>query len=134
MIVNFQPRFSINSKLKKTSNYMKFIERILRRCPESIQLKIARLHSKKSYKKFNYNDYILSMKDDAVTFNNKPIYPVVFPDWDNAPRYKERATFFREFLLSCLKRHWMLQRKKLPPMNTDLFLLMHGMSGRRVHI
>ncbi|MGE6118823.1 glycoside hydrolase family 99-like domain-containing protein, partial [Aeromonas salmonicida] len=39
-------------------------------------------------------DYILSMKDDAVTFNNKPIYPVVFPDWDNAPRYKERATFF----------------------------------------
>ncbi|HDN9014688.1 TPA: glycoside hydrolase family 99-like domain-containing protein [Aeromonas salmonicida] len=94
MIVNFQPRFSINSKLKKTSNYMKFIERILRRCPESIQLKIARLHSKKAYKKFNYNDYILSMKDDAVTFNNKPIYPVVFPDWDNAPRYKERATFF----------------------------------------
>ncbi|MEZ2697276.1 glycoside hydrolase family 99-like domain-containing protein, partial [Hafnia alvei] len=94
-IVNFQPRYSINTHLRKTSSTRNIIERIVRSAPEWIQLSLASLLSKKSkYNKFSYSDYIDSMRNDSDVWNNKPVYQVVFPDWDNAPRYKERATFF----------------------------------------
>lgn len=94
-IVNFQPRYSINTHLRKTSSTRNIIEKMVRSSPEWIQLSLATLLSKKSkYNKFSYSDYIDSMRNDSDVWNDKPVYQVVFPDWDNAPRYKERATFF----------------------------------------
>ncbi len=113
MIVNFQPRFSINTRLKNPPVYIKTLERILRRFPESLQLKLVGLHNKKSYKRFKYEDYIYAMKDDTITINDKPIYPVVFPDWDNAPRYKERATFFSGVSLDLFKKALEIAREKV---------------------
>lgn len=95
-IVNFQPRYSINTYLKKKSALRGFIEKVLRSSPEWMQLKFAALAGSAKYKKFNYQDYIDTMKKDATYWNNKPVYQVAFPDWDNAPRYKERATFFSD--------------------------------------
>lgn len=93
-IVNFQPRYSINTYLKKTSVLRKFAEKVLRNSPEWFQLKLASIAGSSEYKKFSYQDYIETMKKDTTHWNNKPVYQVIFPDWDNAPRYKERATFF----------------------------------------
>lgn len=95
-IVNFQPRYSINTYLKKKSPLRTVIEKTLRSSPEWMQLKIASLVGNKEYKKFSYLDYIETMRNDATQWNEKPVYQVAFPDWDNAPRYKERATFFSE--------------------------------------
>lgn len=94
MIVNFQPRYAINSQLKEKSLILTVVERMLRRLPENLQLKLGKLYAKKSYREYKYSEYISSMKSDDSTFEGKPVYPIVFPDWDNAPRYKERATFF----------------------------------------
>lgn len=95
-IVNFQPRYSINTYLKKKSAFRTLAEKALRRSPEWIQLKIAALARNEKYKKFSYLDYIDTMRADASHWNEKPVYQVAFPDWDNAPRYKERATFFSD--------------------------------------
>jgi len=113
MIVNFQPRFSINSSLKKSSAYIKYIEKILRRFPERIQLKLAGIYSKKTYKQYKYEDYIHAMERDAVSFGEKPVYPVVFPDWDNAPRYKERATFFSGVSPASFKKSLIVAKQKI---------------------
>ncbi|MCE9909963.1 glycoside hydrolase family 99-like domain-containing protein [Hafnia paralvei] len=93
-IVNFQPRYSINTYLRKKSNLRSLAEKFLRSSPEWIQLKISSFIGSDKYNKFNYCDYISTIKNDATHWNNKPVYQVVFPDWDNAPRYKTRATFF----------------------------------------
>lgn len=82
--------------MKKKSALRGFIEKVLRSSPEWMQLKFAALAGSAKYKKFNYQDYIDTMKKDATYWNNKPVYQVAFPDWDNAPRYKERATFFSD--------------------------------------
>ena len=93
-IVNFQPRYSINRHLKNNSTVIKFLEKTLRSSPEWMQLKIATLLGNRKYKKFNYLDFIDSIKKDPIYWKGKPVYQAVFPDWDNAPRYNERATFF----------------------------------------
>ncbi|HFJ0485323.1 TPA: glycoside hydrolase family 99-like domain-containing protein, partial [Shigella boydii] len=97
-IVNFQPRFAINTHLKKSSPLKKLIESTLRIAPEWLQLQLVRIIKNKraTYNHYKYSDYIQSMKNDVTEYKGKPIYPVVFPDWDNAPRYKENATFFCE--------------------------------------
>ncbi|MBO2915117.1 glycosyltransferase WbsX family protein [Enterobacter sichuanensis] len=95
-IVNFQPRYSINTHLKKKSFFRNYVEKFLRSSPEWLQLKITSLAGNKKYKKFSYQEYIATMKKDADHWMNKPVYQVAFPDWDNAPRYKERATFFND--------------------------------------
>lgn len=113
MIMNFQPRFAINCHLKKSPIYIKYIEGVLRRLPENLQLKLVSLYNKNSYKKFKYDDYISAMKLDSDTFYSKPVYPVVFPDWDNAPRYKERATFFSGVSLELFKTALSIAKEKV---------------------
>lgn len=95
-IVNFQPRYSINTHLRKKSYARNIAEKIVRSCPEWVQLSLAGLSKKSKYNKFSYLDYIESMKSDIDVWREKPVYQVVFPDWDNAPRYNERATFFSD--------------------------------------
>lgn len=95
-VVNFQPRYSINTHLKKNSSLRTYAEKILRTAPEWLQLKLVAMLGNAKYKKFSYQDYISTMQKDATHWHDKPVYQVAFPDWDNAPRYKERATFFTD--------------------------------------
>lgn len=93
-VVNFQPRYSINNHLRNTSPTRKIIEKIIRRSPESLQLRLVSLFRKGKFREFSYKDYLKSLEVDPAVWNEKPVYQVVFPDWDNAARYKEKATFF----------------------------------------
>lgn len=94
-IVNFQPRYAINKHLKKNGFIKKNLEKTLRRLPEFVQLSLSSVLKNKGYSEFSYDDYLatLNIKDDLYCLN-KPVYQVAFPDWDNSPRYNERATFF----------------------------------------
>lgn len=93
-IINFQPRYSINKHLKNNSNSRKTMEKWFRSAPEWLQLRIVSLLKGGRYNEYSYSDYLKTLENDVSLWNNKPVYQVAFPDWDNAPRYKERATFF----------------------------------------
>ncbi|MEI4975151.1 glycoside hydrolase family 99-like domain-containing protein [Aeromonas caviae] len=96
-IVNFQPRYSINKYLRKESSLKLTLSKIARRLPEFLQLKIATVLKSNKYNVFSYDDYLDSLKVNVdLQLLNKPVYQVAFPDWDNAPRYAERATFFSD--------------------------------------
>ncbi|WP_368168888.1 MULTISPECIES: glycosyltransferase WbsX family protein [unclassified Aeromonas] len=94
-IVNFQPRYAINKYLKKNGVVKNVLGKIARRLPESMQLNIATMLKNKTYSEFSYDSYLDTLKVRSdLNFLDKPVYQVAFPDWDNAPRYNERATFF----------------------------------------
>ena len=60
-----------------------------------MQLTIATMLKNKTYSEFSYDSYLDTLKVRSdLNFLDKPVYQVAFPDWDNAPRYNERATFF----------------------------------------
>ncbi|MGL4336700.1 MAG: glycosyltransferase WbsX family protein [Turicibacter sp.] len=96
-IVNFQPRYSINKYLR-SDNFLKLtLSKVARRLPEFLQLKIAASLKSKKYNVYSYDDYLASLVVSGdLQFFDKPVYQVAFPDWDNAPRYAERATFFSD--------------------------------------
>ncbi|AMO93793.1 glycosyltransferase WbsX family protein [Collimonas fungivorans] len=95
-ILNFQPRFSINKYFKSNNKAIAWLEPRLRLLPEFFQLKLAKLRVSGGLKCFDYEDY-LKVLDNVSDYAccDKVAYQVVFPDWDNGARYKDKATFFK---------------------------------------
>lgn len=94
-IINFNPRFAINTSLKKTK--LGFLESIARKFPEFLQAYLsAKINSTNKIKIYSYYDYLNSMSQAENFFNGVPVYHSVFPDWDNTARYKDNATLFKD--------------------------------------
>lgn len=94
-IINFNPRFAINTSLKKTK--LGFLESIARKLPEFLQAYLsAKINSTNKIKIYSYYDYLNSMSQNENFFNDIPVYHSVFPDWDNTARYKDKATLFKD--------------------------------------
>lgn len=96
-VFQFQPGESVNSsgfgnKGISKSFWMKFV----RNFPEKIQDKLRSLRAK-LYKEITFYDYDDVWKNAIKVGSDKNIttYPGAFVDWDNASRYKKRATIFR---------------------------------------
>lgn len=109
-LLNFNPRYCINFYSNRNLN---FYSKYLRELPERFQAKLANIkkHFQK-YKIYSYDDYIESLKLSDSYFDNKPIYDSVFPDWDNTPRYGNKATLFKDVTLDKFKRSLSLAYNK----------------------
>ncbi len=83
--------------------------RLARRMPDRVQNRLRSIRAR-LYKQLTFHDYdavwkqMLQIRDDhgMVTF------PGAFVDWDNTPRYKNRATIFRGASPERF-RHWFAQ-------------------------
>lgn len=92
-IMNFNPRYAINFHLRK--NGKSLIEKLARRMPEGLQSMISGIRNdQRKLNKFNYMDFVSSVKISEDFACNKPVYHSVFPDWDNTARYGNKATLF----------------------------------------
>lgn len=96
-VINFNPRYALNRYLRPNTLAGKKLERLLRLLPEKIQLMLSsiRMRSQRTTS-YDYAAYVACMSDQASKNDNvlPPIYPSVFPDWDNTARYASKATFF----------------------------------------
>ena len=96
-IFQFQPGESVNStNLGKKVLSKSFWMRFVRNLPESIQDKLRSLRAK-FYKEITFYDYDEAWKKAIEIRSDKFLttYPGAYVDWDNASRYKKRATVFR---------------------------------------
>ncbi|UAL42638.1 glycoside hydrolase family 99-like domain-containing protein [Shewanella inventionis] len=99
-IINFQPRFAVNKYLSSRSSFTKRLESVARKLPESIQSKLSYFTNNYSVKSYSYTDYVSKLDSSQdLTIAGKVCYQVVFPDWDNTPRYNDRATLFSDISL-----------------------------------
>jgi lipopolysaccharide biosynthesis protein len=95
-IINFNPRYALNQYIRRASIVRAFIEKYVRQLPVRLQSWLMRVKGKgERYKSFSYNDYVECMEHQSNnTTLSLPVYPSVFPNWDNTARYGNRATFF----------------------------------------
>jgi glycosyl transferase family WbsX len=93
-VMDFEPRFSINSHLRRLPEWRMQVESLLRHLPEWTQRRLQQLSGPRGGGRFNYEDYLRTLEQRAPVLDGKPAFPTVFPDWDNGARYAERATFF----------------------------------------
>jgi len=92
-VMNFNPRYAINFHLKKSK--FSALEKIARSMPESIQSLISQFRNGGGgLNRFDYIDFISSLKRSENFIHDKPVYHSVFPDWDNTARYGKKATLF----------------------------------------
>ncbi len=95
-IINFNPRYAVNSSLRSNSKHRIFAEKLLRLLPERMQSTFASVKSiVKTHQIYDYNNYLKSMETQAkFPLSNLPVYSSIFPEWDNTARYGKNATFF----------------------------------------
>lgn len=96
-ILKFQPRQLFNSYFKNNDFFSVWIEKRFRSLPESLQIIIGELKNK--YKRHSVFDYDVFWKElirnaEADLNSKKPVFQSIITDWDNSPRYGNRATFF----------------------------------------
>jgi Glycosyltransferase WbsX len=103
-IIDFNPRYCINTLLRGGGRMRIAIESALRLLPETAQAKLAALRSAGSkttqYSVYQYADFVSSLKINKSSAGRKldgypPVYSSVFTDWDNTARYGDRATLFQ---------------------------------------
>lgn len=92
--MHFQPFEIVNSPamLKGT-----FVRRQLKRLPKKILdvVRSIRIKSEKTYKVFDYDTVCSHLVDSVRNHPAKDVFQSIFMEWDNAARYKERATIYR---------------------------------------
>ena len=95
-IINFNPRYALNSVLRTTSSYRLFLEKVLRQLPERAQsMLVGMFRRNASFQSYEYSAFLASLDEQCKNSSSSlPVYPCVFPDWDNTARYGEKATFF----------------------------------------
>ncbi len=93
-VMNFNPRYAINFHLRRSKTAI--LEKLLRRIPEYLQSRIACIRNRNELSQFSYTDFLKVLEKSDSLINNKPVYHSVFPDWDNTPRYGQRATLFTD--------------------------------------
>lgn len=96
-VFQFQPGESVNSPtFNKSKIGSSFWVKFLRNLPENFQDRLRTFRAK-FYKEITFYEYEDVWKK-AVEIRPDPsitTYPGAFVDWDNASRYKKRATIFR---------------------------------------
>lgn len=98
--LNFEPRFSYNSKrLAKKSFFASRLFQPLRYLPEPILNVLTKIRYKlSSYELVDYQntwDSIISYSSDkASALHANAAFYGVFVDWDNSPRYKDKAKVY----------------------------------------
>jgi lipopolysaccharide biosynthesis protein len=95
-IINFNPRYALNQYMRRTSKVKAYIEKYLRQLPVRVQSRFMMLKGQgKRHQSFNYKDYVDCMEHQSNSATSiLPVYPSVFPNWDNTARYGKNATFF----------------------------------------
>ncbi len=94
---NFEPSYTLSHKQKKIERFV-YLCRVLARSTVNTVFKttiIERpINGRRFVVKMNRNDYASS----------KPIYPCVFPKWDNTPRRKYKGTVFEHTTVDTFRR------------------------------
>ncbi|MDD5016804.1 MAG: glycoside hydrolase family 99-like domain-containing protein [Eubacteriales bacterium] len=93
--MHFQPFETVNSPamLGKSAG----LYRLLRRLPEGMLNVIRSLakNARKTYRIYDFETVCRNMIDSDIEKEKRPVFPSMFLEWDNAARYKERATIYQ---------------------------------------
>lgn len=93
-VLLFQPHEATNSSQAKGARI--YLENILRHLPEAWveRLRALRTKTRHSYKLHNYQKICDIAATPHFTYKDKDIFDMAFMEWDNAARYKEKATVY----------------------------------------
>ena len=94
-VLRFQPHEATNSSAGK--GISSYVENILRHLPESAveKLRGIKTKSRSSCKIYDYQKICNIALKPSTTYSNKQVFDMLFMEWDNTARYKERATIYQ---------------------------------------
>lgn len=127
--LRFQPRDLFNTLNSGGSSLKSWVEKKLRSLPEKYQIMIGELKYK--YQKpiaYDYNEFwqklLIQAKGDEKS--EKKVFQSVIRDWDNAPRYGNKARYFKntgpELFESYMRELIALEEKDLRSADQVIFI------------